>query len=142
MYTVISNSLYGSDIKKAQDKVLKHKMTHVIGLTMYPLNISNVETYNVSLNGNPNDNIHQHFNLICSMIHTVILAKGKLLIYCDNGTNLGASFAVAYLMQYQNKNYVEAMQILKNVNPAVNICNSYCKQLMMFEYELNKMIIM
>ena len=100
----IIDNLYLGDLKAAQDpdQLQKGYITHIVclGIDLKPM-FPKLFTYHmVSLSDDSTENIGRHFNAVCKWIRAAIRRdSANVLINCNNGNNLAACFAAAFLIK-------------------------------------------
>jgi len=77
-----------------------------------------------------------NFDPIVKLID-VSLERGAVLVNCAAGISRSASFVIAYLMKMQQKNFIDALSLVKRARPRISPNPFFMEQLVAYETTLN-----
>ena len=63
--------------------------------------------------------------------------RGAVLVNCAAGISRSASFVIAYLMKMQQKNFIDALSLVKRARPRISPNPFFMEQLVAYETTLN-----
>jgi len=63
--------------------------------------------------------------------------RGAVLVNCAAGISRSASFVIAYLMKMQQKNFIDALLLVKRARPRISPNPFFMEQLVAYETTLN-----
>lgn len=130
--------LYLGDYVAGNTESITQTMKLIINISnQLPLKTS-VETININIEDDPNENI-SNFITICEYVHDKIIKNEKVLVYCMNSVSRSVAFLILYIIRYNNMNYNNALELLKSKRSQYSQPNrGFIKQLIKLERTLNK----
>ncbi len=125
----------------AQDlQILKAtEITHVINIATGIENFfdSNFVYLKIEELDLPSVNLKKHFHRSSQFIRDAVNAGGKVFVHCNAGISRSSTVVIAYLMEYEGKSFLAALEHLKSVRPYARPNEGFCRQLEEFEAELD-----
>ncbi|CAD8172813.1 unnamed protein product [Paramecium pentaurelia] len=122
--------------------LLQKAVTNVLNLTSmeYTKRTKYFKYLNIDVHNTSDEDIKKHFRISNRFIRETLLQKGKVLIHCRDGLNIGPCFILAYLINEIKVPLKLGIEMLQSLIPQLDIAVHFYKQLE--QYDLEKLALL
>lgn len=121
--------LYMTNVYTAKDTDLlkKHNIKHVVSL--YPVDLPEMNQMYLSLYDHPKEDISKHFNDTYNFIDEHISNGDSVLVHCHAGRSRASTIVIHYLMRKYDITYEKAYNFVKSKRPIIEPNEGFVEQL-------------
>jgi protein-tyrosine phosphatase len=136
--THIIHKIYLGNKDNACDDIFikENAIKYIINITLdIPNKYKHIKYYNCNIEDSGEENIIKYFDKITDIINDN--KNNNILVHCRVGKSRSATFILAYLMKYENKDLKESLEFVRsnrNIQPNIYFFNN----LIQYEYNIYK----